>query len=107
MYQQTGANTYAVVVYSLSNELMKPENGAIVQIVTNNNSDCVTIENMTVALPTGITASYEPLGISTGIQQIEGESVPVVYDLKGNRLNNGNGLEKGLYIVNGKKVVVK
>ena len=109
MYQQKDAYTYTVVVYSLSNQLMKPENGNIVEITTDKNTlNGVSIENVIVALPTGETESYNGAHLSTNILQIEGEEGPaVVYDLKGNRQNGTKGLKKGVYIVNGKKVIVK
>ena len=106
MYQQKDANTYAVVVYSLSNQLMQPENGKIIE--TGNNSDILSIENVTVATPTGETAYYQTLSATTGIEQIENENgTAVIYDLKGNRLNGGKAMNKGIYIVNGKKSIMK
>jgi len=108
MCQQKDANTYAVVVYSLSNQLMQPENGKIIE--TDNNSEILSIENVTVATPTGETVYYQTLSATTGIEQIESENgngTAVIYDLKGNRLNNSKALNKGIYIVNGKKAVVR
>ena len=106
MYQQKDANTYAVVVYSLTNQLMQPENGKIIE--TDNISDILSIENVTVATPTGETAYFQTLSATTGIEQIGDENgTVVVYDLKGNRLNSGKALDKGIYIVNGKKTVVR
>ena len=106
MYQQKDANTYAVVVYSLSNQLMQPENGKIIE--SDNNSEILSIENVTVAMPTGETAYYQTLSATTGIEQIENENgAVVIYDLKGNRLNSGKALNKGIYIINGKKTVVR
>ena len=109
MYQQKDAYTYTVVVYSLSNQLMKPENGNIVEITTDKNTlNGVSIENVIVALPTGETESYNGAHLSTNILQIEGEEGPaVVYDLNGNCMNVNSNLKKGVYIVNGKKVIVK
>ena len=106
MYQQKDANTYAVVVYSLSNQLMQPENGKIIE--TDNDSDILSIENATVATPTGETVYYQTLSATTGIEKIENENgTAVIYDLKGNRLNGGKAMNKGIYIVNGKKAVVR
>ena len=105
-YQQKDANTYAVIIYSLSNQLMQPENGKIIE--SDNNSEILSIENVTVAMPTGETAYYQTLSATTGIEQIEKENgTAVIYDLKGNRLNSGKALDKGIYIVNGKKTVVR
>ena len=109
MYQQKDANTYTVVVYSLSNQLMKPENGGIVEIDTDNGTlGGLIIENVIAALPLGETRSFNGGQMTTNIQQIESDGgSTVVYDLKGNRMNGSRGQRKGVYIVNGKKVIVK
>ena len=109
MYQQKDANTYTVVVYSLSNQLMKPENGGIVEIELDNGSQSgLTIENVIASLTTGEIQSYSGGQMTTNIQQIESDGCPiVVYDLNGNRMNGNRGLKKGVYIVNGKKVIIK
>ena len=106
MILQKDANTYAAVVYSLSNKLMIPENGKIIKI--GNNSEKLSIENVTVATPTGETAYYHTLPTTTGIEQtVRGNGTAVIYDLNGYRLNNSKALKKGIYIVNGKKIVVR
>ena len=106
MYQQKDANTYTVVVYSMSNKLMQSENGKIIEI--GNNSEILIIENVTVATPTGETAYYHTLSATTDIEQTERENgTAVIYDLKGNRLNDSKSLEKGIFIINGKKIVVR
>ena len=105
MYEQKDNNTYAVVVYSLSNQLMKPENGRIVDVEADGGE--LTMQNITVATQSGETHYYQSYGTPTGIYQLENDSKSaVIYDLKGNRLN-GKALEKGIYIINGKKVIVK
>lgn len=105
MYQQKDDNTYAVVVYSLSNQLMKPENGRIVDVEADGGE--LTMQNIIVATQLGETHYYQSYGTPTGIYQFENDSKSaVIFDLKGNRLN-GKSLDKGIYIVNGKKVIVK
>ena len=105
MYEQKDNNTYAVVVYSLSNQLMKPENGRIVDVEADGGE--LTMQNIIVATQLGETYYYQSYGTPTGIYQFENDSKSaVIYDLKGNRLN-GKALEKGIYIINGKKVIVK
>jgi TusA-related sulfurtransferase len=105
MYQQKDDNTYAVVVYSLSNQLMKPEKGCIVEVDTDGGD--ATMQNIIVATQSGETHYYQNNGTITGIYQLRNDSnSAVIFDLKGNRLN-GKALEKGIYIVNGKKVIIK
>ena len=105
MCQQKDDNTYAVVVYSLSNQLMKPENGCIIEVEADGGN--VIIQNVTVATQTGETHYYHNYGTPTGVHQLEEDgNSAVIFDLKGNRLN-GKELEKGIYIINGKKTVVK
>ena len=105
MYQQKEDNTYTVVVYSLSNQLMSPENGKIVDVEAEGGN--VMIQNVTVATQTGEMHYYQDYGTPTGVHQLENDgNSAVIYDLKGNRLN-GKTLEKGIYIINGKKAVVK
>ena len=104
MYQKKDANTYVVLVYSLSNELMQPENGEIIEIECN--ADAVIVENVMVVTPTGDTEYYETMPATTGIRPIENENTPaVIYNLKGNRIDNAK--EKGVYIINNKKYIAK
>ncbi len=106
MCQQKDDNTYAVVVYSLSNQLMKPENGRIVDVEADGGN--VMMQNITVATQTGEMHYYQDYGMPTDIHQLEKDgNSAVIYDLKGNRLNGVPGQRKGVYIINGKKVVVR
>ncbi len=109
MYQQKDANTYTVVVYSLSNQLMKPENGSIVDVDTDNGSNSgLSIMNMVVSDVYGGIQPYDGTAITTNIRHIENNgSSSIVYDLKGNRYDGTVRNKKGIYIINGKKVVVK
>ena len=48
--------------------------------------------------------------ISTSIQGVQSEQKAAttgIYDLQGRRMNSQKQLQKGLYIINGRKVVVK
>ena len=103
MYSQIDAETYAVVVFSFSNQLMKPENGRVVEVDGAN----VMMQNIIVSNTSGETYNYQNMDISTGVSNWKNENKPAtIYDLKGNRLD-GKGLKSGLYIINGKKAVVK
>lgn len=104
MYQKKDANTYVVLVYSLSNELMQPENGEIIEIECN--ADAVIVENVMVVTPMGDAEYCETMPGTTSIRPIENENTPaVIYNLKGNRIDNAK--EKGVYIINNKKYIAK
>ena len=53
-----------------------------------------------------ITGSFV-LDNTTAIDRVEGDGERVIYDLNGLRIIDVENLEKGIYIVNGKKVLVK
>jgi len=48
-------------------------------------------------------------GEATGIENVNHETITNnrYYDLQGRRMSNGQSLKKGLYIVNGKKVIIR
>ena len=43
----------------------------------------------------------------TAVEDVEAETEKVVYDLKGNRILDTENLERGVYIINGRKVLIK
>ena len=105
MCQQKDDNTYDIVIFSLSNQLMSPENGNIVEVDTDGSD--VIIQNVIVANPSGEVCNYQNSGTITGVHVLSNSMKPaVIYDLMGNCLD-GKGLKKGVYIINGKKAVVK
>ena len=110
MYKQLDEQTYAVVVYSLSNQLIVPDNNNIIEIDTEVvGIENLKIQNATFAKPNGEIANHEGLFVTTGIEHsvLNGDSPAMIFDLRGNRLDKGNSQKKGIYIINGKKVVVK
>lgn len=108
MYSKLDDNTYYVVIYSLSNQLMKPENNNIVKVETDGGGlASITMHDLIVSTINGETECYKG-SLSTGIHQVDNEGIPAaIYDLKGQRLDGAKSQKKGLYIINGKKVVVK
>ena len=107
MCSQTDADTYAVVVYSLSNQLLTPENGNIIEVyMAGEGTERMEIQNMKAAKPSGETVRCNSLSVATGIKVVENEEKSEnIYDLRGIRRDNSQ--KKGLYIINGKKAVVK
>jgi hypothetical protein len=107
MCLQTGADTFAVVVYSMSNKLLAPENGNLIELyMAGESTEQLEIENMKAAKPSGETVRCKTQADVTAIKVVENrEKSEGVYDLKGIRHNDTP--RNGLYIINGKKVVVK
>ena len=64
--------------------------------------------NSCVIEPVGDFDPEFAIGIITGIEKIEDvDGEIVVYNLQGNRILDIDNLERGIYIINGKKVLVK
>ena len=104
--QQKSANTYMVLVYSLTNEPMKPENGKILE--SDGLTDAVVMKDMIVVTPTGDIAYYETASATTDIRMIENGHTPaVIYDLKGRRIDSAKKPDSGVYIINNKKYIAK
>ena len=109
MCKQIEPGAYAVVVYSLTNSLFMPENGSIIEVNDGKvHSDDLSIQDVILAKPTGETKLYGYMPVSTSIFGMEIENNHRhVYDLKGQKQNRVNGMQKGVYIENGKKIVVR
>ena len=107
MYSQTGTDTYTLVVYSPSNQLLTPENGNLVEMgIDGESAGRLEIQNMKAAKPTGETVRCESIPVVTNIKVVDYRGTSdKVYDLRGIRLDDGH--KKGIYIINGKKAVVK
>ena len=105
MYQKKDENTYSVVVFSLSSQLVNPEDGNIVTVETDGGD--VNIQNMIVVTPSGESYYYQNGENTTSIHQLINSKKPKeFYDLKGNRVNE-NELRKGSIVIYGKKVFIK
>ncbi|MBP3775739.1 MAG: leucine-rich repeat protein [Prevotella sp.] len=98
-WKMVDANTCRVIVYSLSNAPFR----------------AVKDELFNVTLSGNAMISNELLvnvdGMVTGINEMQFDKPVDVYDLRGNKIRSNttdlNGLQKGVYIVNGKKTIVK
>lgn len=93
------ATTCRVVVYSLTNAAFNAANDVLFNIITSGN----------VAIRNELKVRVD--GSVTGINKIQADKPADVYDLRGNKIRSNtldlDGLQKGVYIVNGKKVIVK
>ena len=109
MCKQIESGGYAVVVYSLTNSLFMPENGNIVEVnAGKNHSDDLSIQDVILAKPTGETMPYGYMPVRTYISDVEIENDHRhVYNLKGQKQNRVNGMLKGVYIEDGKTIVIR
>lgn len=109
MCKEIEPGVFAVAVYSMTNSLFIPTNGAIIEVdAEGTHSGDLSIGNVLLAKPTGETERFDNLPVLTPVTDVERESeTGPVYDLKGQKRNQGKALRKGIYIKNGKKSVVR
>ena len=95
------ANTCRVVAYSMSNAAFRVNSDNLFSIIVNGGLEEAAIGNELLIQAEGVT----------GIDLRRQEENYDVYDLRGNKVRSNatdlKGLSKGIYIINGKKVVVK
>ncbi len=104
VYNKVGDNTWRIAAISLSRTAISGNDGCLLTLDVNGNGN-VNIKNniFTDANTQGYSLSLTaPTGISA-VKAAMAEGT-VVYDMQGRRVENP---AKGLYIVNGKKVVLK
>ena len=104
VYNKVGNNTWRIAAISLSRTAISGNDGCLLTLDVNGNGN-VNVNNniftdantqgymLSLTAPTGISAIKAAMAEGT-----------VVYDMQGRRVENPS---KGLYIVNGKKVVLK
>lgn len=104
VYNKVGNNTWRIAAISLSRTAISGNDGCLLTLDVNGNGNVNVNNNIfTDANTQGYSLSLTaPTGISA-IKAAMAEGT-VVYDMQGRRVENP---AKGLYIVNGKKVVLK
>lgn len=108
IYEQTGCNTWRVMVYSLGNEAFLGNDGELLNIRVNGNAETVGIENILFVTDQFAEEHFAPIiGQTAGVAEIENGILKIenaVYDLQGRRVDSSTS-KNGLRIVNGKKIV--
>jgi len=98
-WRMIDANTCRVIVYSPSNSPFHADSDVLFNIILSGNA----IISNELLVNVG--------GNVTGVDEIGQSKTFDVYDLRGNKVRSNttvlNGLAKGVYIVNGKKIIVK
>ena len=107
-YNQIGSNRYRVVVYSSNNNTFENNSGDLLTIKTNGNSDKISVENIVCVTSSGVKYGYtNTKSNTTGIRSITtANNNHAIYTIDGRKVKQQN-LSKGMYIINGKKLVVK
>lgn len=111
IYQQTGSNTYKVIVYSMNNNCLNNVSDKLVDVnIMNGNPDDVTTSNVLFVAPDGerLLLDRLPFTDTMGISEFS-DVYPdsSVYNLQGNKVNISKRMPKGVYIINHKKMMVK
>ena len=110
-YARTGDNLYKVVVYSSENRPFKGNSGELLSFKVTGTGN-VEVSNV-LFVTSGETETTFPalLGGTTGIDNVKTSETMDVYSIDGRLVRkhvvNTDGLEKGLYIINGKKHIVR
>lgn len=112
VYNKIGDNTYRFVAISFVNKPFEGIDGSVINILAGNpDLDEIVAENIQFITADGATHHFDNIGfaVPTGIAQVMGDSRKVVedgvyYNLNGMRVDHPT---KGVYILNGKKVVIK
>ena len=105
---------YRVVALSVANNGFNGNNGELLNIQLDGvNTDNVTISNIHFITSDGTDYRFDDLSLSsaTGIEGLTPSPSPKgegnVYDLSGRKVSESSVLPKGVYVVNGKKVIAK
>ena len=115
LYNKVDEGHYRVVALSVANNGFNGNGGELLNIQLDGvNTDGVTIDNIHFITTDGTDHRFDNLtvqGESTSIQPIHNSQSIIhnsnVYDLSGRKVSESSVLPKGVYIVNGKKVIVK
>ncbi len=109
LFNKVSENCYRVVALSLSNATFKGREGELLQISVNDQpTDDICVNNIHFVTTNGTDITFDTLYISsneTGIANVNvNKDSNAIYDLQGRKLSK---IQRGVNIVNGKKVVVK
>ena len=114
LYNKVDKGHYRVVALSVANNGFNGNGGELLKIQLDGvNTGDVTISNIHFITGDGTDHQFDDLSLSsvTGIESLTPAPSPKgegnVYDLSGRKVSESSVLPKGVYIVNGKKVIVK
>lgn len=106
-----GDNLYRVIGLSMTSQLLTEENGELVNFqITNTANMGVAVKNIMFVTPKGEAHYFNESSTMTPtlLNNVSADKDEQIYDLSGRRINKKpNELEKGIYIINKEKVVIK
>ena len=111
-YTKTDDNRYKVVIYSLNNAAYKGQSGELLNIKVAGSGD-VSVEDILFVTAGQMEKRFLPLHRgTTGISVTTNEAETMdIYSIDGRLIRkqakSTDGLEKGLYIINGKKQIIR
>ena len=110
-YTKTDNDTYRVIVYSLGNQVYAGNSGELLGIQVSGRGN-IDIDNVLFITTGQNEKRFAPLhSYSTGINTVNKNETIDVYNINGSlirkQVKTTTDLEKGVYIINGKKQIVK
>ena len=108
-YAKIGENLYRVMALSMNSTPLKASPDGLLELDLTDGGD-VQISNIMFVTPQGEAVGFESLtdNVVTSINDIDTSEPEEIYDLSGRKMNvSREQLSKGVYIINGKKVVIK
>lgn len=111
-YEKLFGDTYRVVIYSLSNENLKEQEGELITIKTFNGCNSLSIKNIKFITNLQTIKEFPSINIgATGIESLGQFPAADIYTIDGRLVRKKavttDGLNKGIYIINNKKTIVK
>ena len=114
IYNKVDEGHYRIVALSVANNTFKGNNGELLNIQLDGvNTGDVTVGNIHFITTDGTDHRFDDISLSsaTGIGSLTPDSSEKgsksIYDLGGRKVSKSSALQKGVYIVNGKKFIVK
>lgn len=110
-YEHVGDNVYRVVIVSLGNRSFRNQTGELVTIQASNSGN-IEIDNIEFATNSQASKKFAPLSTTiTSIETITGNRAVDIYTIGGQlvrkQAGSTDGLKRGIYIINNRKVLVK
>lgn len=106
-YERIAEDTYRVVIYSLNNETYTGNDGTLLTMTTGEADEGVALENALFVNEGNHKAFFGTVPVANGIQTVNVEKAKdSIYTIDGRKVTS-DMLTKGLFIVNGKIVLVR